>query len=64
MFKSSLKSRNGLHHSVQNLLSFRLLSTKINIKIYKTLILPLVVDGCEKPSLSRRGRNRGVQKNI
>jgi hypothetical protein len=33
--------------SVQNLLSSRLLSKNANIRIYKTIILPLVLYGCE-----------------
>jgi len=36
---------------VQNLLSSRLLSTNLNIKIYRTIILPIVLYGCETWSL-------------
>jgi hypothetical protein len=35
----------------QNLLSSRLQSRNVNIKIYKTVILPLVLHGCETWSL-------------
>jgi hypothetical protein len=36
------------------LLSSRLLSKNVNIKIYKTIVLPLVLYGCETWSLSLR----------
>jgi len=39
---------------VQNLLSSRLLSKKLTIKIYKTIILPVVLFGCETWSLTLR----------
>ena len=41
--QSKLKSGNACCHSVQNLLSSNLLSKNIKIKIYRTLILSLVV---------------------
>ena len=37
--KSTLKSVNACYHSVQNILSSRLISTNIKIKIYSTTIL-------------------------
>ena len=40
--KSRLKSGNICCHSVQNLLSFSLLSKNLKIKIYRTIILPVV----------------------
>ena len=43
--KSRLKSENACYHSVQNLLSYSLLSNYLKIKIYSTIILPLVVYG-------------------
>jgi len=49
--KSKLKSRNACCHSVQNLMSSSLLSKNIKIKIYRTIILPVVVYGCETWSL-------------
>ena len=52
--KSRLRSRNACHHSVQNLLSSRLLSKKLKIKIYRTVILPVVLYGCEAWSLTLR----------
>ena len=47
---SRLKIVNTLYHSVQNLLSFTLLSEKI--KIYRALVLPFVLYGCETWSLT------------
>ena len=45
--KSRLRSGNACYHSVQNLLSSRLLSKDLKIKIYRTIILPVVLYGCE-----------------
>ena len=45
--KSRLKSGNACCHLVQNLLSSSLLFTNINIKIYRTIIMPVVLYGCE-----------------
>ena len=39
---------------MQNLLSSRLLSNNLKIKIYRTIILPLVLYGCETWSLTLR----------
>jgi hypothetical protein len=51
-----LNSGNACYHSVQNLLSFCLLSKTVNIRIFKTIILPVVLYGCETWSLdSKRG---------
>jgi hypothetical protein len=50
--KSRLNSGNGCYYSVQNLLSSRLISRNLKIKIYKTLILPVVLYGCETWSLT------------
>ena len=52
--KSRLRSGNACYHSVQNLLSSRLLSKKLKIKIYITIILPVVLYGCEAWSLTLR----------
>ena len=45
--KSGLRSGNACYHSVKNLLSYRLLSENLKIKIYRTIILPVVLYGCE-----------------
>jgi sorting nexin-29 len=50
--KSRLKSGNACYDSVQNLLSSSLLSKNVKIKIYRTIILPVVLYGCETWSLS------------
>ena len=44
--KSRWRSGNACYHSVQNLLSSRLLSKNLKIKIYRTVILPVVLCGC------------------
>jgi hypothetical protein len=56
--KSRLNSGNACYHSVQSLLSSRLLSRNIKIKIYKTIILPVVLYGCETWSLTLREDHR------
>jgi hypothetical protein len=47
-------------NSVQSLLSSRLLSrnVKVNIRVYKTIILPVVLYGCETWSLTLREEHR------
>jgi len=40
--KSSLRSGNACYHSVQNVLSSRLLSKNLKIKTYRAIILPVV----------------------
>jgi len=52
--KSRLRSGNACYHSVQNLLTSRFLSRKLKIKIYRTIILPVVLYGCEAWSLTLR----------
>jgi len=52
--KSRLKSENVCYHSVQNLLSSSLLSKNLKIKIYRTIILPVVLYGCGTWSLTLR----------
>ena len=52
--KSRMKSGNACYHSVQNLLSSRLLPKNLKIKIYRTIILPVVLYGCETWSLTLR----------
>jgi hypothetical protein len=56
--KSRLNSGNACYHSVQSLLSSRLLSRNVKVKIYKTVILPVVLYGCETWSLTLREENR------
>jgi hypothetical protein len=52
--KSTLKSRNACCHLVQNLLSSSLLSKNTKIKIYRTIILPVVLYVWETWSLRLR----------
>jgi hypothetical protein len=52
--KSRLKSGNACYHSVQNLLFSSLLSKNVKIKIYRTIMLPVVLYGCESWSLTLR----------
>jgi hypothetical protein len=50
--KSRLNSGNACYYSVQNLLSSRLISKNLKIKVYRTVILPVVLHGCETWSLT------------
>jgi hypothetical protein len=56
--KSRLMLQNACYHSVQNLLSSRLLSINLKIKIYRTIILLVVLYGCETWSLTLRDARR------
>jgi hypothetical protein len=60
--QEEIKSRPNLGNaycsSVQSLLSSRLLSRNVMVKIYKTIILPFVLYGCETLSLTLREENR------
>jgi hypothetical protein len=49
-----INSDNACYHSVQNLSSSRLLSKDIKIKMYETIILPVVLYGCETWFLTLR----------
>jgi hypothetical protein len=50
--KSRLKSENTCYHSVQDLLSSSFLFKNTKIKIHRTIILPVVLCGCETWSLT------------
>jgi len=56
--KSRLRSESACYQSVQNLLSSRLLSKNLKIKIYRTIILPVVLYGCDTWSLTLRGERK------
>jgi hypothetical protein len=56
--KSRLNSENASYHPVHNLLSSRLISKNLKIKIYRTVILPVVLYGCETWSLTLREEHR------
>jgi sorting nexin-29 len=55
---SRLNSGNGYYHSIRSLLSSRLLSRNLKVKIYKTIILPVVLYECETRSLTLREEHR------
>jgi hypothetical protein len=61
--KRRLNSGNVCYHSVQNLLSSRLLSKNLKIKIYKKIILPVVLYGCVTWSLTLR-KEQGAEEDI
>jgi hypothetical protein len=56
--KKRLNSGNACYHSVQNLLPSRLLSKNLKIRIYKTVILSVILYGCETWSLTFREEHR------
>jgi hypothetical protein len=56
--KSRFNSENASYHSVQSLLSSNLLTKNIKIKIYRTIILLVVLYGCETWSLRLRKERR------
>jgi hypothetical protein len=56
--KSRLNSGNACCLSVQSLLSSRLLSRNVKVKICKTIILPVVLYGCETWTLTLREEHR------
>ena len=59
--KSRLKLGNACYYLVWNPLSSSLLSKKLKIKIYRTIILPVVLYGCETLSLTLREVRRGME---
>jgi len=56
--KSRLKSGNACFHSVQNPLSSSFLSRNLKLKIYRTVILPIVLHACKTWSLTLREERR------
>jgi hypothetical protein len=52
--KRRLNSDNAYYHSIQNLLSSRLLLKIVKIRIHATIIVPVVLNGCETWSLILR----------
>jgi hypothetical protein len=56
--KRRLNSDNACYHLVQSLLSSRLLSENLKIRIYKMIILPVVLYGCETWSLTLREEHK------
>jgi hypothetical protein len=63
--KSRLRSGNACYHSVQSLLSSRFPSKNLKTKIYRTIILPVVLYGCDAWSLTaREERKLRVSENM
>jgi hypothetical protein len=56
--KSRLNSGNVCYHSVQRLLLSHLLSRNVKVKIYKTIILPVILYGCETWPLTLTEQHR------
>jgi len=56
--KSRPKLGNACYYSMQNLLTSKLLSKNLKIKIHRTIILPVVLYGCETWSLTLREEHR------
>jgi hypothetical protein len=61
--KRRLNSGNACYQSVQNRLSSCLLLKNVKIRICKTIILPVVLYGCETWSLTLREK-QGAEENI
>ena len=55
---SRMKSGKACNHSVKNLLSPSLLSKNLKMNIYRTIVLPVMVCGCEAWSLTLREERR------
>jgi hypothetical protein len=53
-----MNSGDACYHSVQNLLSSHLLSKSLKFRIHKTIILPVVLYGCETWSLTLREEHK------
>jgi hypothetical protein len=56
--KRRLNSGDACYHLAQNLLSSHLLSQNMKIKIYKTIVLPVVLHGYETWSVTLREEHR------
>jgi hypothetical protein len=56
--KRRLNSGNACYHSFQNLLSSCLLLKNVRIRIYNTIILPMVLHGYETLSLTLKEEHR------
>jgi hypothetical protein len=48
---TTLTNQNDIHDEIKSRLNSRLISKNLKIKIYKTVILPVVLYGCETWSL-------------
>jgi hypothetical protein len=62
--KSRLNSGNACYYSVQNLSFSRLISKNLKIKIYKTVILPVVLYGCGALTLREEHRLKVYENGV
>ena len=56
--KLRINMGNACYYLLEKILSSRLLSKKLKVKTYKTIILPVVLYGCETWSLTLREEQR------
>ncbi|KAJ4431451.1 hypothetical protein ANN_20049 [Periplaneta americana] len=56
--KRRINTGNACYYSVEKLLSCTLLSKKLKVRIYKTVTLPVVLNGCETWTLTLREEQR------
>ena len=62
--KRRINMGNAYYYSLEKILSSHLLSKKLKVKTYKTIILPVVLYSCETWSLTLRDEHRlGVFEN-
>ena len=57
--ESRLISRNACYQFAQNISFSNLLSKNLKIKVYRSIILPVVSYGCETWGRSQSGKNKG-----
>jgi hypothetical protein len=58
IIKRRQNSGKACYHSVQNIISSRLLYKSVKIRKYKTIILPVILYGCETWSVTFREEHR------
>ncbi|KAJ4432334.1 hypothetical protein ANN_20953 [Periplaneta americana] len=56
--KHRINMQNACYYSVEKILSSSLLSENLKVRIYKTVILPVVLYGCETWTLTSREKHR------
>ena len=56
--KRRINMGNACYYSLEKIVSSRLLSKKLKVKTYKTIILPVVLYGCEIWSLTLREEHK------
>ena len=58
LFNNNVKYIQALYYSLDKILSSHLLSKKLKVNTYETIILPVVLYGCETLSLTLREEHR------